>query len=282
MKPQHPAQIGFFSFYIFVILMKLLDTCCYHTVAFKPVQAGYLTKSNPLIWTSRSYIGGGSIFTTNPNKNKKNTCNYDFLRFKRCRFTAHKWKLSNSFGFMGPSRSDFSLASVLFGLYECVCNNSLKLHHGEISRLCYIAGHYRTTTCITSSVLISQNGCWGAQQEGRWPPQLCYSGCAGLRRLCFSLEAAFFFFCTTLCALASCGLAGMSSGMSGSVHRRAHMCRWGACVHACRMTFREMWQQQKKHLTHNWSAMKEIWSWVWTSPMRSTLNERKELNPQPP
>lgn len=68
---------------------------------------------------------------------------------------------------MGPSWSDFSLASVLFGLYECVCNNSLKLYHGEISRLCYIAGHYRTTTCITSSVLISQNGCWGAQQESR-------------------------------------------------------------------------------------------------------------------
>lgn len=76
-------------------------------------------------------------------------------------------------------------------VYMSVCNNSLKLYHGEISRLCYIAGHYRTTTCITSSVFISQNGCWGAQQEGRWLPQLCYSGCAGLRRLCFSSEAVF-------------------------------------------------------------------------------------------
>lgn len=34
------------------------------------------------------------------------------------------------------------------------------------------------------------------------------------------------------------------------------------CVHACRMTFSEMWQREKKHLTHNWSAMKEIWSWI--------------------
>lgn len=43
--------------------MKLLDTCCSHTVAFKPVQASYLTKSSALklrlIWTSRSYRGGG-------------------------------------------------------------------------------------------------------------------------------------------------------------------------------------------------------------------------------
>lgn len=140
---------------------------------------------------------------TNPNENKKNTCHYDFLRFERCKFTAHKWKLSNSLGFMGPSWSDFSLASVLFGLYECVCNNSLKLYHGEISRLCYIAGHYRTITCITSSALISQNGGWGAQQES-----LCinsvtvdvqvWGGCILVWRL---------YFCTTLPALAAVSLA---------------------------------------------------------------------------
>lgn len=213
---------------------------------------------------------------TNPNKNKKNTCNYDFLRCERCKFTAHKWKLSNSLGFMGPSWSDFSLALVLFGLYECVCNNSLKLYHGEISRLCYIAGHYRTITCITSSALISQKGGWGAQQES-----LCinsvtvdvqvWGGCLLVWRLAFLHGSS----CT------GCGLAGMSSSTCVSVHMRARMCRWGACVHACRMTFREMWQQQKKHLTHNWSATKEIWSWVWTSLMRSALNERK-LNLQPP
>lgn len=51
MKLQHPAKIGFFSS-IFVILMKLSGTCCYHTVAFKnALKLG-------LIWTSRSYIGG--------------------------------------------------------------------------------------------------------------------------------------------------------------------------------------------------------------------------------
>lgn len=40
------------------------------------------------------------------------------------------------------------------------------------------------------------------------------------------------------------------------------ICMWciRVCVHACRMTFTEMWQWEKKHLTHNWSAMKEIWT----------------------
>lgn len=100
---------------------------------------------------------------------------------------------------MDPSWSDFSLASVLFGLYECVCNNSLKLYHGEISRLCYIAGHYRTTTCITSSVLISQNGCWGAQQES-----CCInSATVHVQVLGGSVRARRLYFCTTLTALAA-------------------------------------------------------------------------------
>lgn len=43
---------------------------------------------------------------------------------------------------------------------------------------------------------------------------------------------------------------------------RLHVAVGGVCVHACRMTFSEMWQREKKHLTHNWSAMKEIWSWM--------------------
>lgn len=150
---------------------------------------------------------------------------------------------------MGPSRSDFSLASVLFGLYECVCNNSLKLYHGEISRLCYIAGHYRTTTCITSSVLISQNGCWGAQREGRWLPQLCDSGCARLRRLCFSLEAGFlgFFFCTTLCAVAAALLAWAVARVGACT--RAPTCAVGGhvCMHVewhlgkCGSSRRNIW-----------------------------------------
>lgn len=153
---------------------------------------------------------------------------------------------------MGPSWFDFSLASALFGLYECVCNNSLKLYHGEISRLCYIAGHYRTTTCITSSVLISQNGCWGVQQESRCINSVpvyvqILGGCVCACRLFSFLHHSY---------RPTCGLASMSTCTCVSVC--AHMCRWRACVQACRMTFREKWQRQKKHLTHNWSAMKEI------------------------
>lgn len=59
------------------------------------------------------------------------------------------------------------MALVLSGLYECACNNSLKPYHGEIIRPCYSGGHYRSTTCITSSLLIPLNGCWGAHQESR-------------------------------------------------------------------------------------------------------------------
>lgn len=49
----------------------------------------------------------------------------------------------------------------------CVCNNSLKPYHGEISGRRYGVEHYRSSTCITSFLpLVSQNGCRGAQQEG--------------------------------------------------------------------------------------------------------------------
>lgn len=49
----------------------------------------------------------------------------------------------------------------------CVCNNSLKPYRGEISGRRYGAGHYRSSTCITSFLpLVSPNGCRGAQQEG--------------------------------------------------------------------------------------------------------------------
>lgn len=148
---------------------------------------------------------------------------------------------------MGPSWSDFSLASVLFGLYECVCNNSLKLYHGEISRLCYIAGHYRTITCITSSALISQNGGWGAQQES-----LCinsvtvdvqvWGGCILVWRLGFV-----FFLHDSSCT--GCGLAGMSSSTCVSVHTRACMCAVGGhvCMHVewhlgkCGSSRRNIW-----------------------------------------
>lgn len=85
-----------------------------------------------------------------------------FLMFWVLQSTLYDWKSSDSLVLIGPSWSDFSLALVLFGLYECVCNNSLKPYHGEIIRPCYSDGHYRSTTCITSSLLISQNGYWRA------------------------------------------------------------------------------------------------------------------------
>lgn len=72
---------------------------------------------------------------------------------------------------IGLSWCDFSLALVLFGLYECVGNNSLKPYRREIIRPCYSDGHYRSTTCIASSPLIAQNGCWGAHQES------CFVNC---------------------------------------------------------------------------------------------------------
>lgn len=54
------------------------------------------------------------------------------------------------------------------------------------------------------------------------------------------------------------------------------MWRSTAGVHACRMTFGETWQRERKHLTHNWSAMKEIWSWICIRLMRLALNRRQE------
>lgn len=51
---------------------------------------------------------------------------------------------------------------------------------------------------------------------------------------------------------------------------------WRVCVHAWRMTFSEMWQREKKHLTHNWSAMKEIWSWICIRLTCSALNQWQE------
>lgn len=95
-------------------------------------------------------------------------------------FTLYDWKSSDSLVLIGPSWSDFSLALVLFSLYECVCNNSLKPYHGEIIRPCYSDGHYRSTTCIASSLLISQNGCWGAHQESCFVNCMCVYVCACL------------------------------------------------------------------------------------------------------
>lgn len=86
-------------------------------------------------------------------------------------FTVYDWKSPDRLVLIGPSRSYFSLALVLFGLCECVCNNSLKPYHGEIIRPCFSDGHYRSTTCITSSLLISPNGCWGTHQES------CFVNC---------------------------------------------------------------------------------------------------------
>ncbi len=108
-------------------------------------------------------------------------------------FTLYDWKSSDSLVLIGPSWSDVSLALVLFGLYECVCNNSLKPYHGEIIRPCYSNGHYRSTTCITSSLLISQNGCWGAHQESCFVNCMCVYACA-----CFWVCV-----CVCLCMLAN-------------------------------------------------------------------------------
>lgn len=65
-----------------------------------------------------------------------------------------------------------------------------------------------------------------------------------------------------------CGLVSMNTSMCVSVHMLTHMHASmyvyvsahmlsvpaygvGGYVHACRMTFSEMWQPEKKHLTHN-------------------------------
>lgn len=89
-------------------------------------------------------------------------------------------------------------------------------------------------------------------------------------------------FCSSLPALAASVLAWTLACVC--VCARAHaqrtrMWRWRVCVHACRMTFSKMWQREKKHLTHNWSAMKEIWSWICIRLTCSALNERQEHAP---
>lgn len=149
----------------------------------------------------------------------------------------------------------------LFGLYECVCNNSLKPYHGEIIRPCYSDGHYRSTTCMASSLLIGQNGCWGAHQES------CFvnSACA-LVHVCKLQPKSVFVFDLShcmrvcLCSRSECVCA----------------CMW--CLrehtHACRVTFSETWRREGKHLTHNWSAMKEIWSWICMKLTCSGSNRR--------
>lgn len=174
--------------------------------------------------------------------------------FWTLQFTLHEWKSSESLEFIGPSWSDFSLASVLFGLYECVCNNSLKPYHGEISRPCYSTGHYRSTTCITSSLLISQSGCWGAQQES-----CCVNSISvylrGFKRQCLCMWANCICVCRLFLLLSRCcRLVSASTNVCERAHAQRTWC-WRVSVHARRMTFCEMWQRENKHLTHNWSAM---------------------------
>lgn len=43
---------------------------------------------------------------------------------------------------------------LLVGLCECVCSKALKLDHGEIIGPSHSDGHYRSTTCIVSFLLV--------------------------------------------------------------------------------------------------------------------------------
>lgn len=87
---------------------------------------------------------------------------------------------------------------------------------------------------------------------------------------CLCFVHMFFGGCLSVCAGCLCFMARAGCVLCACLRGRHYACerarrtrrRWWACVHACRMTFREMWQWEKKHLTHNWSAMKEIWSWI--------------------
>lgn len=157
------------------------------------------------------------------------TCHYYYSYSRVLPFTLYDWKSADSLFLIGPSWSDFSLALVLFGLYECVCNNSLTPFHGEIIKPRYSDGHYRSTTCITSSPLISQNGCRGAHQQ-----------CCFVNSVCVCVCSLWFFW---------------TAGSARTLVLR------GVCTHVKR-AFSKTWRQRKKHPTHNWSAIKESPSWI--------------------
>lgn len=157
----------------------------------------------------------------------------------------------------------------------CVCNNSLKPYRGEISGRRYGAGHYRSSTCITSFLpLVSLNGCRGAQQEG-----CCLNSISVYPRvwfLFFSLSfsllcwpsvwadricicALLLFFPLSLLAAAVVFLRFSLQGLLARTRARVRAANasaragdrgYGACVcvcaHACRMTFSETWQREEE------------------------------------
>lgn len=89
------------------------------------------------------------------------TCNYDWscveytaLWVGIFRQISTNWLVMQSLSSLG----------FIWLLWVCVCNNSLK-YHREIIRPRYNDGHYRSTTCITSPWLVSQNGCWGKSKK---------------------------------------------------------------------------------------------------------------------
>lgn len=122
-------------------------------------------------------------------------------------------------------------------------------------------------------------------------PRVFYWPCMWASRICMCRLFFSFFslFCSSLPAT-GCGLFSANASICAGVHVRGGggggsgvllappRCR--VCVHACRMTFSKMWQRERKHLTHNWSAMKEIWSWIRIRLSCSALNERQEAGPR--
>lgn len=173
----------------------------------------------------------------------------------------YDWRSSDSLVLIGPSWSDFSLALVLFGLYEHVCNNSESCTMGRLSDhttapdiiaqvhasllpgsvLWMAAGELTKRAAFVREALVST---WPARffsQMCMWSNHICFCVSLSVRPYLWILKCV----CECLCVL------------------RVLVCSvWGVCVHACRMTFSEMWQRERKHLTHNWSAIKERWSWI--------------------
>lgn len=156
----------------------------------------------------------------------------------------------------------------------CVCNNSLKPYRGEISGRRYGAGHYRSSTCITSFLpLVSQNGCRGAQQEGCCLNSISVHPCVcgfffplsfapllavRVGRPHLYLRAVAFFFPLSLLAAA---VVFLRFSLQGSLARTRARVRAGTlalvlaiggtvracvCAHACRMTFSETWQREEE------------------------------------
>ena len=131
------------------------------------------------------------------------TCNYNYSCSEYCNsqfMTENLKQLSVNWPIMVWFLSGLSLGLV----YTSVCNNSLKLYHGEIIRPCCSDGHYRSTTCISSTLLISQNGCWGAHQECCFVNCNCDCACEQTTCVCVLVCVVCFCLCLTVCAQCGC------------------------------------------------------------------------------